>query len=296
MRDDPSEIERQQAELRSDAALIHEYGQLHSHDWVGSKFDNEPNVQLVVGFAHRVRHHEEQLRRMVRHPDRLTVVPLPMSSEELQEQQTALQRELERLPDGPLRSIVITWGMLQIWLSPYAETLAHTLYQRFGDTVDIRVGALIYPPHRAATPMSPPPTPQIAAYDGLVSELRLDTDTLTAGRVAFGRVFLRNIGREHLYLKGESPALASLWDMGSGRLVGVFNGGFALMPLVIDLEVGQESSVATIIGTDSADAHLGYVLPPGAYVARATIAISMASQGLAIAVPGKIVQVRHDAG
>src|SRR4051812_27662333 len=57
--------------------------------------------------------------------------------------ESAVARLLEKHPDS-----VYGWGGFNVHLAPWAVFAAEELHRRFGDKVDLDVGALPYPPGR----------------------------------------------------------------------------------------------------------------------------------------------------
>lgn len=166
-----------------------------------------------------------------------------------------------------LSSIGICGDVAHVALQADQEHLASELAQRYGDAVDLVVGAFRYPSRRPAHQLAATrPPPEIVSIEGLKLHLRLEEHTLAVGARGQAKLVVSNIGSRHLGpLSSEQPLLARVVD-GAGETVGgLAPAWIAGTGLGIDLDPGKELAIAVPYGTASFREDLGYLLPPGRY-------------------------------
>jgi len=157
------------------------------------------------------------------------------------------------------------------------EELAKELAQRYGDAVELEVGAFAYPMRRERSrPRSPRgPDPKIVDYEGLELRLHPERRVFEVGARGQADLVVSNVSTHDLgpFHDGQ-PLLAVLVDE-SGQVVG----GNAPAMIAgtgrrVNLGPGDGLRIKVLIGTASYREELGYVLPPGQYWLRTYLRIS----------------------
>lgn len=293
MSDPLSDVEIQQSELRADLDAVRRYGEEHPADWAGLKFDNGEVVRIVAAFSAETDQHRSRLWNLVDHPDRLEVVHLSYSTRQLQTIMASIRDDLRTHPDGPLMGSGLGWGHITLRLVATAQDVAAQLTTRYGPALEITVGSLPYPSGRRVEYRPGPAPLEPVDIPGLSAEIVLDDTTLPSGTTARGRVVLRNGGPAQIRVDSEEPLVASLLEVGSGRKVGAFSGAIAGTGWSATLGPGDEASIHLLVGTDSSEPTLGYVLPAGEYLVHAQVPVSLGRGAgrKAIPVPDLLVRI-----
>jgi hypothetical protein len=165
-----------------------------------------------------------------------------------------------------------------IGLAPWAEAVARELHGRFGDQVDLTVGALPYPPGRA--PGRPRPSGEPAApLDPAEAEAELDGPAVVrSGHTLRHRLLLRNRAGTELTIATNGQVTAVVVDPATGEVVGGY-AGFQTLPLVMfRVPPGGTERIPLLIGTASFTGRLGYAVPPGSWGLQVTLAFAVAHQ------------------
>ncbi len=159
-----------------------------------------------------------------------------------------------------------------ITLASWATATAEHLHRQFGGDVELKVGALPYPPGR-------PPRFRPAA--GLPPDL-LDPQQVTAeldgpavvrsGHTLWHRLLVGNLTRQRLIVLGHLTAVVV--DPQTRQVIGGFAGAQALSATVHRLAAGATERIPLLIGTDSFTPELGYILPPGSWGLQAPLALA----------------------
>jgi hypothetical protein len=161
-----------------------------------------------------------------------------------------------------------------IGLAPWAEAVARELHGRFGDQVDLTVGALPYPPGRA--PRRPRPSAEPAApLDPAEAEAELDGPAVVrSGHTLRHRLLLRNRAGTELTIATNGQVTAVVVDPATGEVVGGY-AGFQTLPLVMfRVPPAGTEQIPLLIGTASFTGRLGYAVPPGSWGIRATLELA----------------------
>lgn len=148
---------------------------------------------------------------------------------------------------------------------------ARELHKQHGDTIQIVVGALPYPLRRSDTALTPPRATIVV--DGLELQLVLDGVSVPSGSHATGRIIMRNVGSLPIELETGQPMVGMTLDSEAGQVVGVFVGFHQGVGRRVRLGPDQEDAVTAVVGTASCSVDIGYVLPPGPYLAAVPLKV-----------------------
>ena len=151
------------------------------------------------------------------------------------------------------------------------EALARRLLDRFGDAVEVSVGAMRYPPELAVDTCND--LPDSAPIPGLRIVPTFGT-TDTGGTIDTGstgstgdavslEVTLTNTGSTPIQF-GSGITSGVLID-DAGQVVSTDTGGIAAIGIGVDLAPGASVDLPLVVGIASCRAALGYTLPPGTY-------------------------------
>lgn len=161
----------------------------------------------------------------------------------------------------------------RIGLAPWAAATAGELHRRFGDDVQLRVGALPYPPDA-----QPRPRPATAPPAGLLDprEVSAELDgpaVVRSGRTVRHSLLVRNLSGRDLQIATNGGVTAAVVDPQTGEVVGGF-AGWQTAPLVIfRVAAGATEPIPLLIGTASTTPRLGYVVPAGQWGIQATLTL-----------------------
>jgi hypothetical protein len=160
-----------------------------------------------------------------------------------------------------------------IGLAPWAAATAEDLHQRFGEDVDLTVGALPYPPSRR--PRRPPTTGQPAELlDPQQVVAELDSPAIVkSGQTLQHGLLLDNRSGQELQIATNGGLTATVVDPATGEVVGGF-AGFQTTGLVwFRVAPGARQRIPLLIGTASSTPRLGYMIPPGAWGIQVTLTL-----------------------
>jgi hypothetical protein len=161
-----------------------------------------------------------------------------------------------------------------IGLAPWAEAVARDLHGRFGDQVDLTVGALPYPPGGA------PRRPRIsgaptALLDPAEAGAELDGPAVVrSGHTLRHGLLISNRAGAELAIATNGQVTALVVDQGTGEVVGGYS-GFQILPLVMfRVPPGETERIPLLIGTASFTGRLGYAVPPGSWGIQVTLQLT----------------------
>jgi len=161
----------------------------------------------------------------------------------------------------------------QLRLAAWATATAEELHRQFGDSVDLTVGALPYPPGRQ--PQRVPAADQPAELldpDEIVAELD-GPAVVRSGTTLRHGLLLRNLTGQNLKVETNGQVTATVVDTATGEAVGGFSGPQLLPLIVFRVAPGQTERIPLLIGTDSAVPRLGYTVPAGEWGLQATLTL-----------------------
>ena len=164
-----------------------------------------------------------------------------------------------------------------IGLAPWAETAATELSRRFGDQVDLTVGALPYPPGRPPPPRRPQRRPSparepAALLDPRQADVELDGPAVVrSGHTLQHGLLIRNRTGSELQIATNGQVTASVVDPQTGEEVGGFFGAQNLPLIMFRIAPGGTERIPLLIGTASFTARLGYAVPPGSWGLQTTL-------------------------
>jgi hypothetical protein len=165
----------------------------------------------------------------------------------------------------------------QVGLAPWAEDAAGELWRRFGEQVDLRVGALPYPPgHRAAEGVPPPAglSERAALLEPGQAEAELDGPAVVrSGHTLDHGLLVRDRSGAGLAIATNGRLTASVVDPATGDEVGGFVGFQTLPGIVFRVPPGGTERIPLLIGTASTRERLGYLVPPGDWGVEATLSL-----------------------
>jgi hypothetical protein len=158
-----------------------------------------------------------------------------------------------------------------IVLAPWATAAAYDLHEKFGDLVDLTVGALPYPP---GGPLDQPAAsrPPVEPLDPAEAEVELDGPAVVrSGHTLRHGMLLRNLSGRELVIATNGQVTAFVVDPGSGEAAGGFAGAQTLPLITFRVAPGQTERIPLLIGTASIRPALGYAVPPGEWGLQADL-------------------------
>jgi hypothetical protein len=160
-----------------------------------------------------------------------------------------------------------------IQLAPWATATAEELHQRFGDDIELTVGALPYPPGRQP-PHLPAPGPPADLLDPheIAAELDGPAVVRSGHTLRHGLLLGNRTGRE-LQIATNGQVTAVVVDPHTGEVVGELAGPQRLPLIIFRVPPGQTERVPLLIGTASCTPRLGYTIPPGDWGIQATLTL-----------------------
>jgi hypothetical protein len=160
-----------------------------------------------------------------------------------------------------------------IGLAAWAVATAEELHRRFGDDIELTVGALPYPPGRQPThPRTAGPPADLLDPHGIEAELA-DPAVVRSGHTLRHGLLLRNLTGRELQIATNGQVTATVVDPHTGEVVGGY-AGFQILPLIIfRVAPGQAERVPLLIGTASFTPRLGYTVPPGSWGIQVTLTL-----------------------
>jgi len=239
-------------------------------EWIG------PNdASVVITMTGEIERHRSALVDIVEFPDELVVCEGPTSGESAQALLDELQPELNGRAASWGKD---TAGHVEIGLFADDEAFAAELIERYGERVEVRVGAFEYPlpdPLPASTCPSLESTTERADLDivAVAPTLPLQRSGGDVRSIALV-VELTNTGDGRVEF-GSGAALGYLVNNAGDVVAGPGQLGIPSVGLSIDVGPGESSTFPVVLSTASCDPRAGYVVPAGDYQL-----IAVVSQGV----------------
>jgi hypothetical protein len=279
--DDLGDNEFIHAALRQDVEAIRRYGEANPESWTGLRFENDPRVRIVASFVGDLEQHRYELRQQLAYPDRLVFEQSRWTKSQLDDIASEIHSTLRQRQAMTGRPVIARLGVgmdvVSVGLQADQEKVAEELAQRYGDAVELAVGAFAYPMGRERSrPRSPrEPEPEIVDFEGLELRLHPEHRVFEVGDRGQADLVVSNVSTHHVgRFDCGQPLLAVLVDE-SGQVVGGPGPGLiAGTGRSLDLDPGDELKIKVLIGTASYREELGYLLPPGQYWLRTYLRIS----------------------
>ncbi|MGA9833226.1 MAG: hypothetical protein WBQ71_19085 [Trebonia sp.] len=164
----------------------------------------------------------------------------------------------------------------RIDLAPWAVTTAEELHRQFGDDVELRVGALPYPPYPPGP--QPRPRPVTAPLPGLLDsrEITVELDgpaVVRSGQTLRHGLLVRDLSGRDLQIATNGSVTAAVVDPQTGEVVGGFSGWQTAPLIVFRVAASATERIPLLIGTASYTPRLGYVVPAGEWGIQATLTL-----------------------
>lgn len=163
----------------------------------------------------------------------------------------------------------------KVTLAPWASDIAQDLKARFGEVVDLTVGALHFPDRTFRTPAGAvgrtPVTDQLPMLPSDLSVALAEPVAVRSGFDCRAALEIKNLGHNECAIHTNGVLTARVIDATSGRRVGGFSGAQALPLVVFRVSPGEIVSVPLLVGTSSFSPELGYAVPPGDWALEAML-------------------------
>ena len=280
-----SAVEIWQSSHRADIKAVQEYQLEHPNVVSSLRLDNDPPMSIrVLTWRDESGQRATAIRRLCDYPDDLVFEAARHSPADLA---TILDEVWVMASNETPRAIQqsgLGWGVAMFHLRADLESLAATLFERFGDAIELTVGIFPYPPNRPLSHMERvnADRPLVRAIDaidvpGLEAHFMQPLPRIVIGVSESVMVALSNEGDARIEMS-MSAATVALVDPSSGLTVGGFHGAVAASARTVKLDPGQRVEIDALVGTTSFQRDLGYVVSPGRYIARARIPVSLGSR------------------
>ena len=274
-----------QHELRPDVDILEAFGETIPDIWTGVRFVGHTLVALVTEpDACR-----DELLRIVAHPDQIEVREAQHSRAFLDD---VYREALELVGQASHRCKSHGPGLerAHIALNADEDALAATLYDRFGDALEIRLGRHLFPLSSASVALPPSPAASIV-IPGLRLVAELERDSWRSGDTIRGHLRMTNASADDTitFDTGE-PMTGVLLDL-DGTPVGGYTGAIAGVGRRVHLNPGDQATLGFISGADTFDPHGGAVLPAGRYLLVVSLDVGAGTQPGVLVSPPVHVQL-----
>jgi hypothetical protein len=218
------------------------------------------DASVFVSFTSDLDVHRAALEAAVEHPGELIVCQVAVSGAVAQAMQATLVRDLE----GRFLSIGRGSSAIEVVVAANEAQLAGELLARFGDAVEVTVGALAYPLDSAIPVCADPP--HSASIPGLRIDVVAPTEPISAAGVVplSLTVTLTNAGGTPIQF-GSGTATGMILDELGNVVSSSSSMALADLGIAVDLAPGESMELPLVVTTASCDPQLGYVVPPGGY-------------------------------
>jgi hypothetical protein len=177
--------------------------------------------------------------------------------------------------------------------------LAAIFHERFGDSVELRVGVFPYPPESAADHQEKGPPavarPKLPLLPSEEFEVGLEDEiVVSSGRTKRGVLRIHNRGSAEVVIDTNGGVTARVVDSQTGEGVGGFVGAQAAPLIKYRIAPGGKASIPLLVGTTSSVRSLGYSVPPGAWAIEVPIQIEGRGQFRTSLLPILILPSKHN--
>jgi hypothetical protein len=163
---------------------------------------------------------------------------------------------------------------VSIGLAPWATAAAEDLHRQFGDSVELTVGFLPYPPGRR--PPDPrvgrPPADLLDPRD-ITAELDRPAVVRSGYTLRDSLLLLRNLTSRELQIATSGQVTADVADPQTGEVVGGFAAPGRPRLVIFRVAPGQAEQIPLLISTASSTPRLGYAIPPGNWAIQVTLTL-----------------------
>ncbi len=148
-------------------------------------------------------------------------------------------------------------------LAPWATDIAKELHHRFGDDVELVVGAFSYPDRKPQREHAGAPE-DIPDMDLTLMTVELDAPIVVAsGHTVRGALRVHNLSANAIVICTNGQVTAQVVDPRTKVVVGGFAGMQKLPLILFRAAPGETVVVPVLVGTASLSPDLGYVVPAG---------------------------------
>lgn len=172
---------------------------------------------------------------------------------------------------GEFAGVGMGANSILVALLPGRELLAARLTNRFGDQLELTVGATPY----CGEPGISPPCPTLTGSDelpaGLRLDLRLDRPEIRRTETLEGELTIRYDGPDLFQMDPGQPIVAFVVQPQTRTIVSILSGALAGTGLGLNLRSGEQAPIKVIVGTSLCGGSVGSTLAPGDYGVRAGI-------------------------
>ncbi|HLM96994.1 MAG TPA: hypothetical protein VK283_11805 [Acidimicrobiales bacterium] len=160
---------------------------------------------------------------------------------------------------------------LRIGLAPWATDVARDLHGRFGDVVELQVGALGYPEGRRHRVPLPELGPEL---DPSRIEFAVDPPLeVRSGHTLRSQLHVWNRTGGEVQIVTNGGVTGYVVDSRTGTVVGGFSGAQRLPRVVFRLQPQSPELIPLVVGTASFVPDLGFAVPPGLWAVRVPLAL-----------------------
>jgi hypothetical protein len=280
-----SVVEIWQSDHRADIEAVQEYQLEHPNVVSSLRLDNDPPMSIrVLTWRDEGGQHATAIRRLCEYPNDLVFEAARHSPADLATILDEVRVMASNETPRAIQQSGLGWDVAMFHLRADLESLAATLFERFGDAIELTVGIFPYPPNRPLSQMERVnadrpmfPAPDAIDVPGLEAHFMQPLLQIVIGVSESVMVALSNEGDARIEMS-MGAATVALVDPSSGVTVGGFYGAVAASARIVKLDPGQRVEIDALVGTTSFQRDLGYFMPPGRYVARARIPVLMGSR------------------
>jgi len=173
------------------------------------------------------------------------------------------QQQREALQEYPDPTSEYRRPPVAITLAPWAVAIAEDLRRRFGDDVDLTLGALAYPQGEPRRILTRPPAESL---DPRRATVDLDGPAVVGcGHTGWHGLLVQNLGGEDLEVATNGHVTAEVVDPATGEMVGRSVGAERMPLIVFRIGPGQTERIPLLIGTAGLTSEIGYAVPAGTW-------------------------------